>query len=225
MEEKKQEAASRERRRHYRLQFSSRRNHRVELRLTSGEVIQGTLSDFSGGGLKCLVPQKAAALLESYQFVERICVRASRSKSPLTFSGFIKRLERPPKRRHLECAIEFSAVMPSMQVPQPSRTMSLAEGARPSSAERDFLHRLQRAARRRTARKIAERQRQQEGVLEEFEDVILQLPVEDRWWFRYVLEALQHTRKNYQEGLLAEYIKLCRKSCRPAEASDASDLP
>lgn len=202
----------RNRRQHHRIQYPPGRRDNVELHVSSDSLILARLVDLSAGGLRCEFAAAERDRICRYQYLDRICVQATPTGGALSCSGVVKRLERRPRRRYVECAIEFSAVFSGFHAAALESGFAAGPVVLNQKQTRDFLSRLIRAARiRQPGARGAAVQSLAEG-LREFHDIASELPQKDRWWFYYIVDSLKKSRRRVQKSVLAEYIRLCKQS-------------
>ncbi len=198
------------RRRHYRIYFSSARQGKIELVDARGRTISGRLVDLSAGGVKCSVANSAARALNVNDFVERLLIYPRISSRPILAQGILRRKQPSMLPNKTDLAFEFSAVYSEFTVAEPPQPQP--EESKPELPSRYFLSRLRQVESPHAARSLKQRQIQQMHLRRAFSDIAANLSREERWWFYIVLEALKHSGAPLQKGLLAEYLKLCQKA-------------
>ncbi|MFQ5632982.1 MAG: hypothetical protein ACE5I1_29790, partial [bacterium] len=207
--------------------------------LAENETIDARLLDLNANGLRCSISPKTGRLPQLHRYLQRIVVRSRTLENPLVCSGIVRRVEKRHRARSLSVAIEFSAVL-SGQYPEPDKpeiqnfksqipksllneqgfeslTPNIASLKDKSSGMRkfsvhEFLMRLQDAKPFARCQNKVEKQRLRMQLHRSFSDIADCLPAEEKWWFFHVLDSLKNSGMPYQEDLLAEYLKLCKKS-------------
>jgi len=210
-----QRVFSPERRKSYRMRFDTRRQGTVSLSLTENEMIEARLLDLNAGGLRCSLPGKTDILPQLHRYIKRIVVRARTLENPLVCSGIVRRVEMRRGARSPSVAMEFSAVLSGQYALQKDKF-----SANRDFSEHGFLMRLQDAKPFVRCRNKLEKQRLRTQLHHSFSDIANRLPAEEKWWFFHVLETLKNARKPDQKELVAEYLKLCRKSMEKNNAGE-----
>ncbi len=205
------------RRRHYRIYFSSARQGKIEFQKTHGEVISGRLVDLSAGGVKCAVPDAAARQLKIHDFVDRLLIYPKISSQPILAQGILRRKAPSVLPNQTDLAFEFSAVYSSMTADDTA--LHRPQDTVPQHPSQYFLSRLKQVDLSSDVRDVKQRQIQQLRLRRAFSDIASHLSREERWWFYIVLEALQHSGASLRKGLLAEYLKLCQKATTASTSS------
>ncbi len=204
-------APAHNRRRHYRVRYRMVRQGHVVLTLPGGEKIDARLRDLSAGGLRCLVAAENAGSIEERIYLNRMFVHFPFLDRALIFSGTVMRKTALPRRRGVELVIEFSATLSEMSPPFQSEQSWKNTLRRDHIRQHMLLARLRESPNHLQARSEAARKSKRRELHASFEDVLSGLPVDERWWFLFVLESLKKKSRRYQAGLLAEYLRLCKK--------------
>lgn len=203
----KQQILSPERRKSYRMRFDARRQGTVSLSLTENETIEARLVDLNAGGLRCSLPAKTDILPQLHRYIKRIVVRARTLENPLVCSGIVRRVEKRRGTRSPSVAMEFSAVFSGQYAMQKDKSSAIRD-----CSTNGLLMRLQDAKPFSHCRNKLEKQRLRTQLHHSFSDIANRLPAEEKWWFFHILETLINSSKPDQKELVAEYLKLCRKS-------------
>ncbi len=199
------------RRRHYRVRYRMYRQGHVVLTLPGGEKIQARLRDLSAGGLRCLLAQEHAGAVAERDFLNRMFVHFPFLDRALIFSGTIMRKHALPRRRGIELVIEFSATLSEMSRPFQAEQSWKNTLRHAHIRQHMLLARLRESPNHLHARSEAARRSKRRALHASYEDVLSGLPVDERWWFLFVLESLKKKGGASQAGLLAEYLRLCKK--------------
>jgi hypothetical protein len=184
------------------------------------------LVNVGAGGLLCRLAYTGPlpALHESVPAVHLF----RHQQEPLSFAGTVRRLE--INTSGLFCAVEFSAMLPSMagafeEQSQPPSERLLQVPMESATAPAFTINPENFVGRLYTVPKLARRQNGNDTtaasdqlhkrrlVSSAFRDIVDSLPEAEHWWFFHIVAMLKETEPEYPAELLAEYLRLCRKSC------------
>lgn len=202
---------------------------RVEMSLRNRNRCRARVINVSAGGLLCRLA--GAGPLPTLNEALDIIHLFRKQEEPLSFTGTVRRLAITNGTRGMFCAIEFSAMLPTLattdagddefSLPHLSVVESAAGPAARISAE-NFVGRLYtvpawsaptNSSGRDDPEGRAQRRRQ---VNHAFRDIVPNLPEAERWWFFHVVSVLKEKEPDYPSELLAEYLRLCRKGYETA---------
>ncbi|RMD91442.1 MAG: PilZ domain-containing protein [Calditrichaeota bacterium] len=202
-----------ERRQSYRIHFANLRQGKIVFQLDADTSFNARLVNLSAGGLCCLIPSSQKDHIHLHQFIEKFYVYPRIVGRPMCASGVVRRVQPVLQNRYLDCAIEFSAVLSGLDLPSLSRETvdAPAAAAKELPAPHNFLARLYHSDNPQKSRRVRQRLQKQKRLHEAYRDIAQQLPAAERWWFYCVLDSLKNSGPHFQKGLLAEYIKLCKK--------------
>jgi hypothetical protein len=216
-----------ERRECYRMPAAHAGASRVEMFFRTPEErrCRARLVNVSAGGLLCRLAY-TGPLPSLHESVSAVHV-FRHQQDPLSFTGTVRRLE--INTSGLFCAVEFSAMLPAL-------TSAFEEYSQPPS-ERLFVPTTSRMAPAFTINPenfigrlytvpgltplqngngmaaANEQLRRRSLVSSAFRDIVGNLPETEHWWFFHIVAMLKETEPEYPAELLAEYLRLCRKSC------------
>ncbi len=216
-----------ERRECYRMPAAHAGASRVEMYFRTPEErrCRARLINVSAGGLLCRLAYTGPlpSLHESVQAVHVF----RHQQEPLSFAGTVRRLE--INTSGLFCAVEFSAVLPSLIGAFEESSLPPSDGFPVSTTNtvapaftinpENFVGRLYTVPGLTTlqngndAAAANEQLRKRRLVSSAFRDIVRNLPETEHWWFFHIVAMLKETEPEYPAELLAEYLRLCRKSC------------
>lgn len=215
-----------DRREYYRMPAAHAGASRVELHLKTPEDrrCRARLVNVSAGGLLCKLAYTGPlpALNESVPMVHLY----RHHHDPLSFAGTVRRLE--INTSGMFCAVEFSALLPAVSTPVEERSQPPSESLRYPVENRiapaftidpeNFVGRLYTVPPLKQEDDHAgtndgsELSRRRGLVSSAFRDIVQNLSQVEHWWFFHIVAMLKETEPEYPAELLAEYLRLCRKS-------------
>ena len=208
------------RRRYYRIQFARAGRSVVKLFMETGMVVEAGLLDFSAGGLRCRPVGHRIPLLKTHHFFEKIFIYPRELNRPIRASGVLSRIFTEDAGRRVEWAIEFSAVYSEHHLME--EMVQSVPVSSPVKQPRHFLARLKQSANPYTTSHLVRKQKRRLELYAAFKDIAANLSAGERWWFYCILESLKSADTVRQKGLVAEYLKYCR---RPRSENESSSNP
>lgn len=216
-----------ERRECYRMPAAYAGASRVEMFFRTPEErrCRARLVNVSAGGLLCRLAYTGPlpSLHESVQAVHVF----RHQQEPLSFAGTVRRLE--INTSGLFCAVEFSAMLPSMTTIFDEQSQTQSERLLVPTTNKmapaftinpeNFVGRLYTVPGLTPLQNgndpaaASEQLRKRRLVSSAFRDIVRNLPETEHWWFFHIVAMLKETEPEYPAELLAEYLRLCRKSC------------
>jgi hypothetical protein len=206
-------------RRYYRLPPSEDAEPKTRF-LLSGAEIPFTVVNMSPGGLLGYV-SASDTRIEKDVFIPKIQIQLPH-KPVVTYSGRVLRAETQPYGDSRFCAIEFVSYYRKRKVRSSKQPVQMAEDA---DMDRYFIHRLESIRFLDGTRTVKEEIHIQEMLYHAFDDIARRIPLEERWFFYEVLDAMKRHEPDYPEGLKREFLKFCRGSDRSQFRSEGGSIP
>ncbi len=208
-----------ERRKYYRLKPTVPEKIEASVFFMDGSSCSAEVINLSPAGLLCFCttsPEK----FHLDDIFPRIDLHIPH-KPVVTYAGRLVRKEDTGDPKAFYFAIKFEKFGGIEGIRIPSTKKS-----KPLSADVDalFLTRLRQAENFVQAATYYEETRLRRRVYRSFQDVTDRLRLEEKWFFLELLDELKRQEPNYSEGLLKEFLRLCRGEERREQTENSKKI-
>ncbi len=204
--------SQKERRRYYRLQPSMPGKILAEIFFLGDKHCTAQVVNLSPGGILVYTTESAEKFHKG-DILPRVDLELPR-KSSVTYAGEIIRLEPTGDPAAIYCAIKFEKYGGMTGVKIPSKKGVKIDIVREEAV---FMTRLRQAENYTRQESVRDEIRVRTRVYESFRDIAENLRMEERWFFFELLDELKRQEPAYSEGILKEYLRLCKGTERTLE--------